>query len=270
VRNAGNLGAATGAALVTAVVLTAAGCGSLDRSVSRDHCTRSSDCNRGRACVAGICRPPSDAAVDARIDSSNQDAVLDIEAGSDADADLPVGASVDAPDASDGGGVIDGGQDGSDISGLDAARDTGTISPLGPCATGPGQESPVAMPWLLASLPGLWRLCPTNVAIDPDVSWLLGGKPLIQLDALRWWHCTEGVPPSCDPTARGIYFRVLEGSNSVFHFADQTDPFNGGGADVSIHYFAGSNLLQIAACDGAARCSSHVTYLVLVGPVPGA
>jgi hypothetical protein len=55
----------------------------------------------------------------------------------------------------------------------------------------------------------------------------------------------------------------------VFHFADWVDPLNGGGADISIHYYAGSKLLQVEACDGSSRCSNNATNLVFVGPVPG-
>lgn len=282
-RTAYNPGAAAGAALVTAALIAAAGCGSLDRSVSRDHCLTSSDCNRGRVCVAGICQAPTSAAADAPVDAPKKDEVPGVDAGADVAADLPVAgeAGADAPrdsgldlgvdsaDAFTGGDDAGGDDAGGDDAGADTAVDTGTTitPPPDPCTTGPGQESPAATPILLAALPGLWRLCPTNVAIDSDVSWLVGSRDSIQLDALHWWHCTSSGPPSCDLMAQGMYFRVLEGSNSVFHFAEQQtdDPFNGDGADISIHYFAGSKLLQISACDGAARCSSRATYLVPVG-----
>jgi len=283
VRTVCHLGAAAGAALVTAVMFAAASCGSLDRSVSRNHCASSSDCNPGRACVAGICEAPIDGAADAL----KKDTAPGAEGGVDEGPDWPAradsgsdgpgvpraDAAVDGPDApadSD----LDGGADvaadsGDSIPGLDAARDTGTVIPPDPCATGAGQESPAALPSLLAALPGFWRMCPTGGAIDPDVSWFVGGTRVVQIDARHWWRCTDGQPPSCGATAQGLYFRVLEGSNSVFHFADWVDPLNGGGADISIHYFAGSKLLQLEACDGATRCSNNATYLVFVGPAPG-
>jgi hypothetical protein len=267
------------AALVTVAILATAGCGSLDRSVSRDHCATSSDCNPGRVCVAGVCQPAIDAGSDAPLDAPNKDAVTGVdlvpdlptagEASADALKTSPADAPVDGADAAPGGDVVDAPADAPADRVADAARDTGMIPPPDPCTTGPGQESPAATPALLAALPGLWRLCSTSVALDPDVSWLLSGKPSIQLDVLHWWRCTDGVRPSCDLTAQGLYFRVLEGPNSVFHFADQIDPFNGGGADLSIHYFAGSKLLQIAACDGVTRCSSNATYLALVGSSTG-
>jgi hypothetical protein len=187
---------------------------------------------------ASIQPPPANAGPDAP----------DAPGGTDADAaDAPVDAVLD----------------------LDVERGTGVDPPPDPCTTGPGQESPAATPVLLAALPGLWRMCPTSAPVDPDVSWLAGSTRVVQLDTRHWWRCADGQPPSCGATAQGLYFRVLEGSNSVFHFADWVDPLNGGGADLSIHYFAGSKLLQLAACDGATRCSSNSTNLVFVGPVPG-
>jgi hypothetical protein len=273
--------------LVTAALFAAAGCGSLDRSVVRNECATSSDCNPGRVCVAGICQARTDAAGDTATDAPAQDTAHGNDAGVEAARDLPAAseagaeapdtsraeAGIDAPDAP-AGGDVDAGVDAGDAPadsglGLDAARDTGVPPPPDPCTTGPGQESPVSTSALLAALPGLWRQCPTSTTVDPDVSWLVGSTRVVQLDARHWGRCTDGQPPSCGAMAQGLYFRVLEGSNSVFHFADSVDPLNGGGADLSIHYFAGSKLLQITACDGASLCSNNTAYLVFVGPAPG-
>jgi hypothetical protein len=264
-------------------MFAAAGCGSLDRSVTRDHCATSSDCNPGRVCAAGICKAPTDGAADA----PQKDAVPGADAGVEEGRDLPVpadansearglpesDAAVDAPEAPPDGDLDVGADVAADSEDgnldVDAARDAGVGLPPDPCATGPGQESPAALPGLLAALPGFWRRCPTSGAVDPDVSWFVGGTRVVQLDARHWWRCADGQPPSCGATAQGLYFRVLEGSNSVFHFADWVDPLNGGGADISIRYYAGSKLLQLEACDGASRCSNNATYLVFVGPAPG-
>jgi len=286
VSTAHNLGPAASAALVTAA-LFAAGCGSLDRSVARNQCATSSDCNPGRVCIAGICRAPTDAGADTEADAPTSDTAYGNDTGVEAARDLPAAseagaeapntsraeAGIDAPDAPVGDDVdagVDAGDAPSDIApGIDGVRDIGVAPPQDPCATGPGQESPASTSALLAELPGLWRQCPTSTTVDPDVSWLVGGTRVVELDARHWWRCTDGHPPSCGEMAQGLYFRVLEGSNSVFHFADSVDPLNGGGADLSIHFFAGSKLLQITACDGASLCSNNSTYLVSVGPAPG-
>ncbi len=276
-----NLGPLAGTALLSVAVCAAVACGSLDRSVLRNQCVASSDCNPGRVCLAGICQVPTDGSADAPIDAPLPDAGPTVAVEVDAaDAPAAMDARVDAPDAPTAAGidapddvpesvdVADGPASG--FPSVDATLD-GRISPPppDPCVTGPGQESPAAMPGLLLALPGQWRLCPASDPIDPDVSWLVGSTHLVQLDARRWWRCTDGAPPSCNATAEGLYFRVLEGANSVFHFADQIDPVNGGGADISIHYFAGSRLLQLVSCDGASRCEGGASYLAFVGPVPG-
>ena len=261
------LGWAARTALAIAAIFAAGGCGSLDRSVARNHCATSSQCNQGHVCVAGICQAPTDAEADRQVDAPTQDPVAGADASVDAPIPPPADAGIDAPEAPASTGVDASDAPADDVLGPEPAQDTGVDVPRGPCATGPGQESPAATSGLLAALPGLWRLCAASAAIDPDMSWLIGSTPIVQLDARNWWRCTDGQPPSCGATAQGLYFRVLEGSNSVFHFADQA--FSGGGADISIRYFAGSKLLQLTACDGAIHCSSNVTYLVYVGPSPG-
>jgi len=261
--------------------ITLVSCMKLDRSALRNRCARSADCNQGRVCVDGICQ----AAVPAFTGDAGD---ADGDRGDGPDGPVVDGGGLDRAElhrsgpANDGGPDSDGPDspeigDGGADDGLDSAMpadgepiDAATPAdshppPPDPCVPSPA-DGPPASGDLARAIVGNWRLCPGADA-NADLRWLVGESGLIQLGPTRWWRI-QGAQGSGDQVPAGLYFRVLEGSKSVFHFVD-TNVGVGAGADLSLQLFSGSGALDLMSCDGVVRCSGPTGRLVPVGPLPG-
>lgn len=153
------------------------------------------------------------------------------------------------------GAVSDGGIDRDGVGGEAPVTDPCTATADGPPAT--AADVPGA-------LIGAWRLCSAATA-DSRVLWLVAGAGAIQIDETTWQRTTAGGQTDAGASPSGLYFQILEGTNSVFHFIDP----DGGGAtgdDFSARIFGGSAALELSACDGAGSCTGQANRFARVGP----
>lgn len=286
--------------LLAAAVGSGAGISCTGLAGIHDGCVTTADCDPGRRCVAGTCQPGTnqDASVDGvgdtdreesadRVDiaqeqTSNIDANVGDEAsdrahGYDAgdandahdarDADEPHDAS-DARDASDGRDAYDAPDTGD---GVDSRPDTsgdGKKEAPSPCFLPTDAAAAPANAALPQNLSGTWRLCTDVANLAPDVHWMLGDTATIQLDGVNWWRLANGQVDHGDAAFAGTYFRLLEGTPSVFEFVD-ADVNAGGGSTLAVGLFPAEGVLELTSCDGAGICDALVARLVKVAGASG-
>jgi len=167
---------------------------------------------------------------------------------------------VDASEVDDTSDAADGGD------AEDARPDTvsDTRRPPSPCFLPTDAAAAPTSAALPENLSGTWQLCTDAADLASSIRWMLGDTGTIQLDGVNWWRLAVGQTDHGEATFAGTYFRLLEGTRSVFEFVDG-DVHAAGGATLTAGLFPGAQVLELMACDGAGVCNGPAARLVNVG-----